>query len=165
MRRVLVVFLWLALVIGWMLFVLTVTARAESFPDAPNPNRILAPGLFSVRVVSQNGNSNFVYPKMGYATQFQDAGWYGTIGILAHDYASGAAFYGLTPGKPVFLIYPGGRVEQWRIVDAFYYYPSAQVTPGMMFDRVYRNGGLVFQTCKGSGFFFAIGELERTFNK
>lgn len=164
MRRVLVVFLWLALIIGWMLFVLTVTARAESFPDAPDPNRILAPGLFSVRVVSQNGNSNYVPGEYGVASQFQDADWYGTIGILAHDYLSGAAFYGLTPGKRVILFYQD-RAEVWQIVDAFYYYPSAQVTPGMMFDRVYRGGGLVFQTCKGSGLFFAIGELERTFDR
>lgn len=150
----------LILVVLVLAFVPCKARAGDGFPSAPEPQYIVAPGLFAVRVVQQNGDRGYVPSQYGIASQFTDAGWYGTIGILAHDYLSGQHFYGLTSGKMVVLFY-GDRVEIWRVTDAFYYYPTRELTPEMMFDRVYRNGGLVFQTCKGSGYFFAIAQLER----
>lgn len=140
-----------------------VLAQAE-FPEAPRPLVVVLPGAHYIVEQQDGGGRMYVSNNPRSVTQFTDASWYGTIGLLAHDYLAGKSFKTLRNGSKVVLVY-GDRAEVWRVKAAYTLYLSPQFTSEMAFDTVYRDGGLVFQTCQGDGYFFAYAELERTIRK
>lgn len=132
------------------------------------PHVVASPEHFSLDVVSQNGDSSFVSPESGVATLFQDASWYGVLGFLAHDWASGSSFYEMGIDDWIWVIYPDGAVS-YRVtetLDYTYAGPDVLYSPGgeivtypQAFDQIYRKPGrVVLQTCRGQGFWFVIAE-------
>lgn len=59
-------------------------------------------GTLALRVTQQPAsNPAYVSPLAGHATQFSLANQFGTTGLLAHNYLSGALFFKLTAGQEV----------------------------------------------------------------
>ena len=104
--------------------------------------------------VSQNDNE---------ITQFGMAAEVGNVGLLAHNYLSGASFTNLLPGQEVRLVYGDGKVEHFVIDQVLQYQalqpysPSSEfrdletnitITAEELFRQVYRGERHVtFQTC------------------
>jgi hypothetical protein len=119
----------------------------------------------ALEVVQQpDGDTNFVSPNNGEATQFSTVTQYGNVGLLAHNYLSGKDFSRLAIGQEVRLVYTSGRVEHFIVIEILRYqaleprspYSSFQnmdnkdeiMSVGDMFDRAYKGDyHLTFQTC------------------
>jgi hypothetical protein len=127
---------------------------------------VFVPGRFSLPVVQQPaGNSSFVSPDDGTATQFGTAKGYGTIGLLAHNYLSGKLFFDLREGDEVVIVYGDGSQERYRINQIARYQalsptsvysdfvdlsdPAGRtLSAGEVFERIYTaKDRVVFQTC------------------
>jgi opacity protein-like surface antigen len=140
-----------------------VSARPSLAQETPKPLSIVVPGVFGA-LVEQQGERGRMYvgeePKT--VTQFTDAGWYGTIGLLAHDYLTGQHFKKLKKGDAILLFYPGEGhtlvMEDWEVVLTFTLYLTPTFSSEDAFDAVYTNGGLVLQTCDGEGYFFVVAK-------
>lgn len=77
---------------------------------------VYAAGVMALRIVPQpDGDVAFISEEDGTATHFQSAAIYGVVGLLAHNFLSGALFHDLTLDQEVTLIYGGGRLENYRI--------------------------------------------------
>jgi hypothetical protein len=73
-------------------------------------------GVMALRIVEQpDGDVAFISEEDGTATHFQSAAVYGVVGLLAHNFLSGALFHDLTLDQEVTLIYDDGRLENYRI--------------------------------------------------
>jgi len=121
-------------------------------------------GVLALPIVQQPvGNPGFVSQNTGEITQFNMAAEVGNVGLLAHNFLSGASFTNLAPGQEVRLIYGDGKVEYF-IVDQIYQYQALQpyspnsefrnletditITAEELFRKVYRGERHVtFQTC------------------
>ena len=135
---------------------------------ASTPNQIVgvyAPGVMALQVEYQPASQpNYVSSAMGTATLFASAQRRGTIGLLAHNYASGEAFFELEPGQIVLLLYGDGHYERYRILHAVQYRALSPHSPFSTFTQLgspeeilsahdlfydmYGGGQpLVFQTC------------------
>ena len=126
---------------------------------------VYVPGVMAFRIVQQPAeDAGFVSQKPGVLTQFGLVNQYHTIGLLAHNYLAGSAFFDLEPGEKVFLIYGDGSIQYYRIdhIDNFQAlspnspYSSFReigksdgtLSVGTVFNRIYASGDrLVFQTC------------------
>jgi len=74
------------------------------------------PSVLALEVVQQpKSQSAFVSSDPDKATQFGLASLYGTIGLLAHNYAGGADFDDVVVGDKVNLVYGDGRIQQYRV--------------------------------------------------
>ena len=74
------------------------------------------PSVLALEVVQQpKSQSAFVSSDPDKATQFGLASTYGTIGLLAHNYAGGADFDDVVVGDKVNLVYGDGRIQQYRV--------------------------------------------------
>ncbi len=74
------------------------------------------PSVLALEVVQQpKSQSAFVSSDPDKATQFGLASLYGTIGLLAHNYAGGADFDDVVVGDKVDLVYGDGRIQQYRV--------------------------------------------------
>lgn len=118
----------------------------------------------ALRIIQQPiNNPAYVSSITGVASQFRAAAGHGTIGLLAHNYLSGALFFNLTPGQEVKIVYGDGRVEIY-IINAIYHYQALDpqnvasdfidldtnvtLSATALFEKFY--GGerdLTFQTC------------------
>jgi hypothetical protein len=116
-------------------------------------------------VVQQpDGDTNYVSPNNGEATQFSTVAQYGNVGLLAHNFLAGKDFSRLAIGQEVHLVYASGRVEHFVVTEILRYqaleprspYSSFQnmdnrddvISVGEMFDRAYQGDyHLTFQTC------------------
>jgi hypothetical protein len=77
---------------------------------------VYATGVMALRIVQQpDGDVAFISEEDGTATHFQSAAVYGIVGLLAHNFLSGAFFHDLTLDQEVTLIYGDGRLENYRI--------------------------------------------------
>src|SRR5690349_23112002 len=77
---------------------------------------IYVPQVLALRVVQQPANNPAqVSEHAGDATQFSLAAQYGTTGLLAHNYLSGALFFNLLPGQEVNVIYGDGFMRRYTI--------------------------------------------------
>lgn len=77
---------------------------------------VYAAGVLALRIVQQpDGDVAFISEEGGTATHFQSAAIYGVVGLLAHNYLSGALFHDLDLDQEVTLIYGDGRLENFRI--------------------------------------------------
>ncbi|MBN1454326.1 MAG: hypothetical protein JW963_25135 [Anaerolineales bacterium] len=121
-------------------------------------------GVLALPIVQQPvGHPGFVSQNADEITQFNMAAEVGNVGLLAHNYLSGASFTNLAPGQEVRLIYGDGAIEYF-IVDQIYQYQALQpyspnsefrdletditITAEALFRKVYRGERHVtFQTC------------------
>jgi len=121
-------------------------------------------GVLALPIVQQPvGHPGFVSQNEDEITQFNMATEVGNVGLLAHNFLSGANFTNLSPGQEVRLIYGDGAVEYF-IVDQIYQYQALQpyspnsefrdletditITAEALFRKVYRGERHVtFQTC------------------
>ncbi len=127
---------------------------------------VFVPGKLSLPVLQQPaGNTSYVSTQPGVVTQFGTTNVYGTIGLLAHNYLSGANFFQLSQGDNVYVIYGDGRTEQYAVtrIDRFQALSpsdiysnfinlnepgSATLSSTQVFYQEYGNGNqVVFQTC------------------
>lgn len=131
---------------------------------------LYVPGVLALPVGQQpQGNSGFVTREPDMATQFDLAGDFGTIGILAHNDLAGAQFSGVMPGQYAIAIFGDGRKEYF-LIDSIQSYQALSPTStysdfvnldgsneflsaGQLFSRIYAPGNrMVLQTCiEGEG--------------
>ena len=116
-------------------------------------------------VVQQpSGKPNFVSKNAGEITQFSSASDYGNIGLLAHNYLSGKAFFRLTAGEEIVLVYEDGKTETFVVSKILKYEALDSKSPFSsfrnlnnqdeilsaqeMFQRAYEGDRhITFQTC------------------
>lgn len=125
---------------------------------------VFIPNEFALPVIQQpEDNPIYVSTKDGLITQFGLAKRSGITGLLAHNYLSGALFYGLDVGDELFVIYGDGRIKTYRISSIHRYQklnPNSSksnyrdlgsgkiLTTKQVFNRFYRGVHRVtFQTC------------------
>lgn len=125
---------------------------------------VYVPGVLALPVVQQPvGYPGFVSSNNDEITQFNMAAEAGNVGLLAHNYLSGAIFSNLSAGDEVRLIYGDGAVEYF-VVDQILQYQALQpyspssdfrdletdvtISAAQLFGEVYRGERHVtFQTC------------------
>ena len=130
---------------------------------------VYVPGVLAMPIVQQPvGNPGFVSQNDDEITQFRMAAEVGNVGLLAHNFLSGANFTNLSPGQEVRLIYGDGQVEYFTVVEVLQYQALQPYSPysefrdlesnvtvkaDELFRKVYRGERHVtFQTCiEGSG--------------
>ncbi|GIV95849.1 MAG: hypothetical protein KatS3mg057_0506 [Herpetosiphonaceae bacterium] len=79
---------------------------------------VFVPDTLALRVVQQPADDpTYVSEMPGYATQFMLAEQVGSIGLLAHNYLSGALFFDLQPGQVVSMFYGDGSERRYRVVE------------------------------------------------
>jgi hypothetical protein len=126
---------------------------------------IYVPGVLALPVGQQpKDNAGYVTRNPDQVTQFNLAGRYGTIGILAHNDLAGAEFSDIQLNTYVVIIYGDGREEQYQVKQFQKYQalsPTStfsdfinldgsdeRLTAAKLFTRVYGPGErLVLQTC------------------
>jgi hypothetical protein len=121
-------------------------------------------GVLALPIVQQPvGHPGFVSQNADEITQFNMATEVGNVGLLAHNFLSGASFTNLAPGQEVRLIYGDGQVEYFTIDQVMQYQalqpysPNSEfrdletnitITAEELFRKVYRGERHVtFQTC------------------
>jgi hypothetical protein len=91
-----------------------ITSVANNMPD--RLVGVYVPGVFALPVVQQpDGNYNFVSTEDSTLTQYDAALQYNSIGLLAHNYLSGAGFFKLQLQQEVDLIYGDGHTARFTI--------------------------------------------------
>ena len=126
--------------------------------------------LVTLQIVQQPaGDANFVSSYQNYVTEFQAAAYFGTVGLLAHNYLAGQYFFQLSPGQIIELVYESGKIESFIVTQIQQYQalspnsPTSDfidmasgdhLTARQLFSKMYKNqtGHLVLQTC------IAVGE-------
>jgi hypothetical protein len=83
--------------------------------DANQITGIFVDGLLAYNVSGQNGNPSYVNENENEVTKFALAAEYGTQAFLAHNYLAGGAFFTLTEGQIVTLVYGDGSSADFRI--------------------------------------------------
>lgn len=72
-------------------------------------------------VQQPSGNAGYVSSQGDVVTQFELASQYGTIGLLAHNYLAGNAYFQLEPGDVITLVYGDGRTQDFLVDDVQQY--------------------------------------------
>lgn len=155
---------------------LTENISQTSHPDFPafvesvwNGQKGLLRGVYVAGVLAHPivqqpvGNPGFVSQNLGEVTQFSMAAEAGNVGLLAHNYLSGASFNNLVPGQEVRLIYGDGAIEYFVVEQILQYQALEPYNPSgefrdletnvtlsaeQLFHKVYRGKRHVtFQTC------------------
>ncbi len=126
---------------------------------------IYVPGILALPVGQQpKDNAGYVTRKPNQVTQFNLAGRYGTVGILAHNDLAGAEFSEIQLNQYVVVIYGDGHEDHYQVTEFQKYQalsPTStfsdfinmdgsgeRLTAAKLFTRVYGPGKrLVFQTC------------------
>ncbi len=74
---------------------------------------VYVPDVMAYRVIQQPKNQNgYVSAIKGVVTQFGMASDYGTIGLLAHNFAAGSEFSKILIGNTVTVIYGDGTIKR-----------------------------------------------------
>lgn len=143
---------------------------------------VYADEMLAYPVVQQpTGSAAFVSTQDSVVTQFALAAQYGTVGILAHNYLAGSAFFDLSDGQDIYVVYGDGEtahyiiseVRQFQALAPYSPYSefidletNARYTSSSLFYEVYsRSDTLVLQTCIAAdgidswGRLFVIAEL------
>ena len=148
-----------------------------AFENEPNedgrvgvPRELNLEDLVTLQIIQQPaGNTNFVSSYQNYVTEFQAAAYFGTIGLLAHNYLAGQYFLRLSPGQVIELVYDNGEIESFIVTQIQQYQAISPNSPTsdfidtasgeyftarQLFRKMYKNqtGHLVLQTC------IAVGE-------
>lgn len=126
---------------------------------------VYVPSVFALKVAQQPANMpTYISITRNTLTQFSLAAQYGTVGLLAHDYLSGALFLNLSNGQEVDLVNGDLSVRPYRISQIRHFqalspydpYSSfvdmdnggAQLSSTDLFLQMYGGGNkVVFMTC------------------
>jgi hypothetical protein len=126
---------------------------------------VYVPNILALKVAQQPANKpTYVFAKRDYATQFSIAAQYGTIGLLAHNYLSGALFFNLSSGQEVDVVYGDGNTRRYVVSNIRRFQAlspndpysafidlgngSAQLSSTDVFNQIYAGvNKVVFQTC------------------
>ncbi len=126
---------------------------------------VYVPGVLALPVGQQpQGNAGFVTRTPNQTTQFNLAGQYGTIGILAHNDLAGMLFPEIQTNEYAIVVYGDGHLEYFQISQIQKYQAlsptstfsdfinldgsNERLSASQLFNRIYGPGGrLVFQTC------------------
>ncbi|MRS04313.1 sortase, partial [bacterium] len=144
------------------------TTSIESFAsslaksDSSQLVGVFVKNVMAVKVVQQS-SATYVSTSSGTVTQFGMASSYGSIGLLAHNYLSGASFSKLGSGTEIFLVFGDGSTKKYQVSSVKKYQalspsdpysnfvnldsPDATLTSTDVFNQTYGSGGLVLQTC------------------
>ncbi len=126
--------------------------------------RVSSPGVLDLVVEPQPVNvPGYVTTEMGKASQFQSATPYSTVGILAHNYLSGAQFFNVQHGGLITVTFKNGQVGTYQVARIERYQALSptnefsdfidletreKLAAGELFNRIYAPGNrLVLQTC------------------
>jgi len=133
---------------------------------------VYVPGLFASNVLQQpSNNPAYVSPVNNVVTEFSAPKSYGSIGLLAHNYLSGAKFSKLAIGQEIKIVYGDGKVESYIVKEILQYQalkPESEysrlvdlntgqsVSASKVFKRAYTGKHhLTLQTC-----IYAKGEMK-----
>lgn len=120
--------------------------------------------VMALRVVQQpSGKAGFVSSIVGIATQFKMAEQYGTVGLLAHNFASGSLFPDVKEDAVINIIYGNGKVNNYKVTSIVMFQalsPNSatssfvdlgsgeKLSAGKLFEKIYKGTPhLVLQTC------------------
>lgn len=124
--------------------------------------------VMALRVVQQpENNPAYVSSINGIVTQFGMAEDYGTIGLLAHNFAAGSSFPQIQLDAVVRTITGTGEVQSYQVVKILSFQAlspdsptssfvdlnsGAELTTGQLFEQIYQGTPhLVLQTCIANG--------------
>ena len=83
---------------------------------------VYATDIMALQVLQQpSSNAGFVSGQEGTATQFSMASQYNSIGLLAHNYASGRHFFDLSFGNIIQVVYGDGDIELYKVAEIYRY--------------------------------------------
>src|SRR5690606_21152929 len=139
-----------------------VSAMMNGSPD--DVTGVYVPGVLALPVTGQpEGDPTYVTTAQHSVTQFEPPARYGTIGLLAHNYLSGALFFKLSEGQEVDIICGDGTVRRYLVSTTRRfqaltpedpYSEFVDLTHGdrlsstELFGEIYGKGDrVVFQTC------------------
>ena len=89
---------------------------------ADHASGVYVPNLFALPIVQQPyGSPGFVSSYNDILTQFRMANQYGNVGLLAHNYLAGQAFFELEVGNEVRLVHGDGKVEYFIVSEVLQY--------------------------------------------
>lgn len=127
---------------------------------------VYVPQILALNVARQPTNDPvYVNQSAGYVTQFRLASQFGTTGLLAHNYLSGALFFNLSAGQEVDVIYGDGMIRRYSIAMLRHFQALTPTDPDShfvdldnngiaplsntdLFYQIYARGDrVVFQTC------------------
>lgn len=126
---------------------------------------VYVPKILALHVTQQPLNDPaYVNASADYTTQFRLAANYGTIGLLAHNYLSGALFFNLSVGQEVDIIYGNGIIKRYAITALRHFQAlrptdpasnfvdidnnsGTQISNADVFHQIYTGNRVVFQTC------------------
>lgn len=130
--------------------------------DSTQLTGVFVNNVMAVKVVQQS-SAAYVSSSSGTVTQFGMASQYGSIGLLAHNYLSGASFSKLSSGTEIILVLGDGSTKKYQVTAIKKYQalsptdpysdfvnldnPDATLTSTDVFNETYGSGGLVLQTC------------------
>jgi hypothetical protein len=137
---------------------------------------IYIPSILALEVIQQpKSQPAFVSSDPDKATQFELASAYGTIGLLAHNFAGGAGFADVVVGDKVSLVYGDGRIRRYRVSSILRFQAidptntrtsfldlstQLKATAEDLFMKVYSGAPhLTLQTCISNGSISSWGRL------
>jgi len=131
--------------------------------DATKLVGVFVDEVMALRVVQQSSASH-VTSLLNAVSQFGQANQFGSIGLLAHNYLSGAHFSKLSPGTKISLVYGDGSSKEYSVTTIKQYQalspndpysnfinldePDLLISSTNLINNMYgTNGSLVLQTC------------------
>ena len=145
--------------------ILPITEFSSSIQDGEDVLRgVYVNQLMALRVVQQpSGKDGFVSSIEGVATQFRLADKYGTVGLLAHNFAAGSYFTDIQAGDVINAIYGNGEINRYKVTKIVKFQalsPNSatsnfidlssgdKLSAGKLFQQIYNGeSDLVMQTC------------------
>lgn len=129
---------------------------------------VYVPDVMAFRVIQQPKDQNgYVSAIQGLVTQFGMASDYGTIGLLAHNFAAGSEFSRVLVGSKVSVIYGDGTIKNFKVSKIARYQAlqpnssssnfqdletNEKLSAGSLFKVVYSGKAhLTLQTCIAQG--------------
>lgn len=130
--------------------------------DSSQLTGVFVKNVIALKVVQQP-SAAYVSNLAGTVTQFGMASQFGSTGLLAHNYLSGASFSKLGSGTEIVLVYGDGSTKKYQVTAVKKYQalsptdpysnfvnldnPDATLTSTDVFNETYGSGALVLQTC------------------
>ena len=141
------------------------TEFSQSVRDGESKVRgVYVKDTLALRVMQQPaGKDAFVSSVAGVATQFRMAEQFGTVGLLAHNFAGGSTFSDVKLDDEIYLLYRDGKTEKYVVKSVLIYQALAPnsassdfkdtasgnvISASALFEKVYKGDPhLVMQTC------------------
>jgi len=141
------------------------TEFSQSVRDGKDAIRgVYVKDTLALRVMQQPaGKDAFVSSVAGVATQFRMAEQFGTIGLLAHNFAGGSTFSNVDVDDEIYILYGDGKTEKFVVERILSYQALSPNSPtsnfrdlgtgeiisaSTLFETIYKGDPhLVMQTC------------------